>query len=175
MARLQELLILWEGFVSYGGLSGRDMEAIAQGLREGVREDYLAYRVGQTRYLAERLREAGYPVLWPPGGHAVYIEATEALPHIPREHFPGHALAVEFYREGAVRSAEVGSLMFQGKNSHEFLRMAIPRRVYTQAHLDWVSETGRRILDRRGRIPGYRVVWEPPRLRHFLCRLEPIS
>ncbi len=172
--RFQEKLILWEGFVTYGGLAGRDLEAIAVGLEEGVDEAYLAYRVGQTRYLAEGLREMGWPVLWPPGGHAVYIETAEVLKHIPKHEFPGHALAVELYREGAVRSVEIGSLMFGAEAKHEFVRLAIPRRVYTQSHMDWVLETAKRVLDRKDKIPGYRITWEPPYLRHFLAELEPV-
>lgn len=171
--RFRAQLILWEGFPTYGGMPGRDMDAIARGLREGVSESYLAYRIGQVRYLAERLREIGYPLIWPPGGHAVYIEAGQLLPHIPKDRFPGQALAVELYREGAVRTIEVGSLMFGEHATHEFVRLALPRRVYTKAHLDWVVETARRIYERRNALRGYRIIWEPPVLRHFLCKMEP--
>ncbi|MEO0191166.1 MAG: tryptophanase [candidate division WOR-3 bacterium] len=172
--RFRAQLILWEGFPTYGGMPGRDMDAIAQGLREGVNESYLSYRIGQVRYLAERLREIGYPVMWPPGGHAVYIEAGELLPHIPKAQFPGQALSVELYREGAVRTVEIGSLMFGPEAKHEFVRLAIPRRVYTKAHLDWVAEAAKRVYDKRKDIRGYRIVWEPKALRHFLCELEPV-
>lgn len=172
--RFRAQLILWEGFPTYGGMPGRDMDAIARGLREGVTESYLSYRVGQVRYLAERLRETGYPLIWPPGGHAVYIEAGEALPHIPKARFPGQALAVELYREGAVRTVEIGTLMFGPSALHEFVRLALPRRVYTKAHLDWVADAAERVYDRKDEIPGYRILWEPPALRHFLCVLEPV-
>jgi len=168
-------LILWEGFPTYGGMPGRDMDAIAQGLKEGINEEYLSYRVGQVRYLAESLRGIGYPVIWPPGGHAVYIEAGQALSHIPKPEFPGQALAVELYREGAVRTVEIGSLMFGKHARHEFVRLAIPRRVYTKAHLDWVVETAGRVYERRGDLRGYRITYEPPHLRHFLCRMEPVQ
>ncbi len=173
--RFRAQLILWEGFPTYGGMPGRDMDAIAQGLREGTSESYLSYRVGQVRYLAERLRETGYPLIWPPGGHAVYIEAGELLGHIPKEQFPGQALAIELYREGAVRTVEIGSLMFGASALHEFVRLALPRRVYTKAHLDWVADAAERVYERKADIPGYRVVWEPPALRHFMCELEPVG
>ncbi|MGB9589746.1 MAG: tryptophanase [Candidatus Hydrothermia bacterium] len=172
--RFRTQLVVWEGFPTYGGMAGRDMDVIAQGLSEGVDETYLRYRVSQVRYVAERLRELGYPLIWPPGGHAVYVEAGELLPHIPKNEFPGQALAVELYREGAVRTVEIGTMMFGDAALHEFVRLAIPRRVYTQAHLDWVIETARRVMERKDTIPGYRIIKEPPALRHFLCEMEPI-
>ncbi len=176
-------LILREGFPTYGGLAGRDLEAMAVGLWEGLDEAYLAYRVGQTAYLAGRLLESGVPIIQPPGAHAVYIDASALLPHIPREEFPGQSLSVELYLEGGVRAPELGSVAFSytdpvsGERRHpalELVRLALPRRVYTQAHLDWVSETMGRIVERRDRLAGYRFTFEPALLRHFTARFEPI-
>ncbi len=172
-----QYLVLWEGFLTYGGLSGRDLEAIAVGLKESLEESYLAYRIGQVAYLASGLREQGVPVYWPPGGHAVYVDAKAWLPHIPREQFPGQALVVALYREGAVRAVELGSLMF-GKEKQverELVRMALPRRVYTQRHLDHVLETFGRLAPERHRLHGFRIVYEPPYLRHFLAELAPVA
>ncbi len=172
-----QYLVLWEGFLTYGGLSGRDLEAIAVGLRESLEEPYLAYRIGQVAYLASGLRDQGVPVYWPPGGHAVYVDAHEWIPQIPKEQFPGQALVVALYREGAVRAVELGSLMF-GKEKpveRELVRMAIPRRVYTQRHLDHVLHTFERLRDQRHQLRGFRIVYEPPYLRHFLAELEPLG
>jgi tryptophanase len=176
-------LILREGFPTYGGLAGRDLDAIATGLREGLEEDYLAYRLGQTAYLGERLLAAGIPIIVPPGGHAVYVDAGRLFPHIPQSEFPGQALAVELYREGAIRTVEIGSVMFaypdpdSGEMVYpvlELVRLAIPRRVYTQSHLDYVAETIERIAERRERIGGYRITYEPALLRHFTAKFEPV-
>jgi tryptophanase len=176
-------LILREGFPTYGGLAGRDLEAIATGLWEGLDESYLAYRLGQTAYLAESLLGAGIPIIEPPGGHAVYLDAERLLPHIPQSTFPGQALAVELYREGAIRTVEIGSVMFAHPSpetgvmvypSLELVRLAIPRRVYTQSHLDYVVETLVKIAARKQSIRGYRFTYAPKLLRHFTARFEPL-
>ena len=173
--RMRHFLILWEGFPTYGGMARRDLEAVAVGLQEVQEEAYLAYRVGQVAYLAHRFREIGAPVLWPPGGHAVYVEASRLFPQIPRSAFPGHALAVALYLEGGVRTVEIGSLMFGEKARWELVRFAIPRRMYTQSHLDYVAEVLRGVLEKRDRVRGFRITHEPPFLRHFLAHLEPLE
>lgn len=176
-------LILREGFPTYGGLAGRDLEAMAVGLREGIQEDYLVYRIGQTAYLAESLLAAGIPIVEPPGGHAVYLDARRILPHIPQEQYPGQALSVELYLEGAVRAVEIGSVMFAHPDAAtgqmvfpalELVRLAIPRRVYTQSHLDYVVETLGKIAARSARISGYRITEASELLRHFTARFEPV-
>jgi tryptophanase len=177
-------LILREGFPTYGGLAGRDLDAIATGLWEGLDEAYLSYRLGQTAYLAERLLEAGIPIIEPPGGHAVYLDAGRLLPHIPQSAFPGQALAVELYREGAIRAVEIGSVMFAHPSPEtgvmvypqlELVRLALPRRVYTQSHLDYVAETLVKIAARKETIRGYRFTYAPKLLRHFTARFESVS
>lgn len=176
-------LILREGFPTYGGLAGRDLDAIAVGLREGMDEAYLAYRLGQTAYLAERLMEADIPIVEPPGGHAVYIDAGQLLPHIPAEEFPGQALSVELYREGGIRGIEMGSVAFAYPDPDtgetirpkmEMVRMAIPRRVYTQTHIDYVARTLVKIAARKDEIRGYKITYAPELLRHFTARFEPL-
>jgi tryptophanase len=177
-------LILREGFPTYGGLAGRDLDAIAVGLREGLNEDYLSYRLGQTAYLSERLLDLGIAIIEPPGGHAVYIDAGSFFPHIPQSQFPGQALAVELYREGGIRAVEIGSVMFAHPDPQtgemvypqlELVRLAIPRRVYTQSHLDFVVETLARIFERREQISGYRFTYAPELLRHFTAQFEPVT
>jgi tryptophanase len=179
----EELLILTEGFPTYGGLAGRDLEAIAVGLREVVEEDYLRYRIASTRYLGEGLAAAGMPIVQPPGGHAVYVDAGAFLPHLTHQQLPGQALACAFYEEGGIRGVEIGTLMFGGRDprtqreriaSLELLRMAIPRRVYTQSHIDYVIEVARDVAARRESIRGLEIVEESPHLRHFTARLRPL-
>jgi tryptophanase len=180
--RAQQELILREGFPTYGGLAGRDLEAIARGLWEGLDEEYLAYRLGQTAYLMERLVEAGIPCVQPAGGHAVYVDVKSFLDHIPQSQFPGWALSVEAYLEGGIRAVELGSVAFATKDQEgrwqyprlELLRMAIPRRVYTQTHIDYVAETFVRLRDRKKQVGGYCMTYEPPFLRHFTAEFEPL-
>ncbi len=175
--RFKEMLILWEGFPTYGGLAGRDLEAIAIGLMESLDEDYLKYRIQQVRYLGEKFRNMGIPVMWPTGGHAVYVEASRFLPHIKRENFPGQALVVALYLEGGIRTTEIGSLMFGADRDveHEFVRFAIPRRVYTRSHLDYVVKVMETISETKAHIKGLTIEYEPPFLRHFLVRLKPLA
>jgi tryptophanase len=176
LARQQEnLLILTEGYPTYGGLAGRDLEAIAVGLQESLHEDYLRYRIASTAYLGNHLSEHGVPIVLPPGGHAIYIDAKAFLPHIPVEQFPGVALAAELYLEGGIRSVEIGSLMFAQAAQMELVRLAIPRRVYTQSHIDYVVEIILRVWEHRQRIKGMRLTYEAPFLRHFTAHLEPVA
>ncbi len=175
----RSVLILTEGFPTYGGLAGRDLEALAQGLKECVDHDYLRYRIRSTAYLADALDKLGMPCLKPAGGHAVYIDARALLPHIEPLHFPGQALAVALYEAGGVRSCEIGSVMFgrhpdgsESPAAMELVRLAIPRRTYTQSHIDYVIEVCERVKARAGDLPGYRIVDEPPALRHFTATFE---
>jgi len=173
--RADALLILTEGFVTYGGLAGRDLEALAQGLEEVVHEDYLAYRIRSTEYLGEKLLQIGFQIVEPPGGHAIYIDAGKLSPHIPPEQFPGQALVCALYREAGIRSVEVGSVMFGDKGRRpdlELVRLAIPRRVYTQSHIDYVVEAAEQVYAQRRDMVGLRMTYEPPFLRHFTARFE---
>lgn len=173
-------LIISEGFTTYGGLSGRDMEAMAVGLEEVFDEDYLHYRIRSTAYLGEGLRAKGVPVIWPIGGHAVYVDARRLFPDIPLEEYPGQALVCELYRIGGIRCVEVGSVMFGKYNeegklipaAQELVRLAIPRRVYTQSHIDYVLEVFDHILSMPDLLRGYRIDYEPPFLRHFTARFK---
>jgi tryptophanase len=176
-------LILREGFPTYGGLAGRDLEAMSVGLYEGLDEAYLAYRLGQTAYLVKRINDAGIPTIQPAGGHAVYVDARGVLPHIPQSEFPGQALSVELYREGAIRGCEIGSVMFAhpdpdtGKIIYpklELMRLAIPRRTYTQSHMDYVADSLANIKSRASSIRGYKFTYAPELLRHFTARFEPV-
>ncbi len=178
----RNLLILTEGFVTYGGLAGRDLEAMAAGLREVVDEDYLRYRIRSTAYLGDALVEAGVPCVQPIGGHAVYLDAAALLPHIPRLEYPGQSLAIALYREGGIRGCEIGTVMFgqrpDGTESPapmELVRLAIPRRVYTQSHVDYVIEVIRWVAERASELRGMRIVEQPRALRHFTARFEPIT
>ncbi|MGF2039734.1 MAG: tryptophanase [Nostoc sp. CmiVER01] len=177
-------LILREGFPTYGGLAGRDLDAMAIGLREVLQEEYLAYRLGQTAYLAARLRELGIPIIEPPGAHAVYVDAGLLLSHIPQEQFPAQALTVELYLEGGIRTVEIGSLTFGHLDPDtnkmvypklELVRLALPRRVYTQSHLDYVAEIFGKTAARCNQIPGYQLNYAPKLLRQFTAQLEPIK
>jgi tryptophanase len=166
------LLILTEGFPTYGGLAGRDLDAIAVGLEEVLDPDYLRYRIVSTGYLGRHIADRGVPIVEPPGGHAIYIDAARMLPHIPPHQFPGQALAVELYRHAGIRSVEIGSLMFGEAARHELLRLAIPRRVYTQSHIDYVVEAILEVNARKEGIRGMEIVEEPPFLRHFSARFR---
>jgi len=168
------LLILTEGFPTYGGLAGRDLDAIAVGLEEILHPDYLRYRIASTGYLGRHIADRGVPIVEPPGGHAVYIDAARMLPHIPPHQFPGQALAVELYRHAGIRSVEIGSVMFGAAARHELLRLAIPRRVYTQSHIDYVVEAVLEVNARKGDIRGLEIAEEPPFLRHFSARFRPL-
>jgi tryptophanase len=179
--RCRNLLILTEGFPTYGGLAGRDLEAIAQGLREVVDEDYLRYRIRSTEYLGEALDHAGVPLVKPIGGHAVYLDARALLPHIPPLEYPGQALAVAIYREGGIRGTEIGTVMFgrhpdgtEAPAAMDLVRLAIPRRTYTQSHVDYVIEVVRAVAARAAELRGFTIVEEPIQLRHFTARFEPL-
>lgn len=171
----KNLLILTEGYPTYGGLAGRDLEAIAVGLQEALEEDYLRYRIASTAYLGDHISQQGIPIVQPPGGHAVYIDARAFLPHIPPEQFPAVALATELYLEGGIRSVEIGTLMFGAAATMDLVRLAIPRRVYTQSHIDYVIEVILEVWKNRGRIRGMNLTYEAPFLRHFTARLEPVT
>jgi tryptophanase len=176
-------LILREGFPTYGGLAGRDLEALATGLYEGLDESYLDYRLKQTAYLGDRIKEIGIPIIEPTGGHAIYLDAGATFAHIPQTEFPGQALVAALYIEGGIRGVEIGSVMFAHKDPDsgemifpklELVRLALPRRVYTQSHLDYVADTLRTIWDKRSTYQGYRIAYEPELLRHFTARFEPL-
>jgi tryptophanase len=171
----KDLLILTEGYPTYGGLAGRDLEAIAVGLQEALQEDYLRYRIASTAYLGGHIAAAGVPIVQPPGGHAIYIDAKAFLPHIPLSQFPGVALAADLYLEGGIRSVEIGTLMFGEAAQMELVRLAIPRRVYTQSHIDYVVEIILKVWERRAQIRGMRLTYEAPFLRHFTAHLEQIG
>lgn len=182
--RITNMLILIEGFRTYGGLAGRDLEAIARGLQEVLNEDYLRFRIQQTNFLGQMLIDQGIPIIKPVGGHAVYIDAKNFLPHIPAGEFPGVSLVVELYRRAGIRGVEIGSLMFGSKDPEtgadvhpelELVRLAIPRRVYTSMHMQYVSESLGEIYEERDKLGGYSIDYEPEVLRHFTARLRPLS
>ncbi|MHC4137134.1 MAG: tryptophanase [Planctomycetota bacterium] len=172
--RARNLLILTEGFPTYGGMAGRDLEAMAIGLREVIHHDYMAYRIATSRYLCEGLVERGVPVILPPGGHAAYVDARRTLPHIPVEQFPGQALVNALFEIGGVRGVEIGTVMFGEHAANDLVRLALPRRVYTQSHIDYVLEVFEDLVAERDRVPGYRMTYEPPFLRHFTAHFEPV-
>jgi len=179
----KDLLILTEGFPTYGGLAGRDLEAIAVGLQEVLEEDYLRYRLAEAKYLGERLLEIGYPIVQPPGGHAIYIDAKTMLPHIPPNQYPGQALSAELYLAGGIRTVEIGSVMFgkidpkTGKETPaemELVRLALPRRTHTQSHIDYVLEVAKDVYKNREYIKGMKITKQPKFLRHFTAEFEPV-
>ena len=171
----KDLLILTEGFPTYGGLAGRDLDAIAVGLHEALHEDYLKYRIASTAFLGNHIAAEGVPIVQPPGGHAIYLDARAFLPHLPLSKFPGVALANELYLEGGIRSVEIGTLMFGEHATMDLVRLAIPRRVYTQSHIEYVVEVILDVWRRREKIPGYEIVHQAPFLRHFTARLRPLA
>ena len=178
----RNLLIVTEGFPTYGGLAGRDLEAVAQGLEEILDENYLHYRIRSTEYLGEKITAAGVPIIEPPGGHAIYIDAKSFLPHVPPHQFPGQSITCELYLEGGIRAVEIGSVMFGKYDENgnvisppmELVRMAIPRRVYTQSHIDYVAEVVIEVYKNRNKLGGYKFTYEAPMLRHFTARFEKI-
>lgn len=179
----KNLLILTEGFPTYGGMAGRDLEAIAVGLEEALQEDYLNYRIVSTRYLGDHICREGIPIVQPPGGHAIYIDAAAFLSHIPRSQYPGQSLVAELYVEGGIRAVEIGSVMFgkvdpktgvETPSAMELVRLAIPRRVYTQSHIDYVVEAILEVWARREKIRGFKMTYQAPFLRHFTARFEPV-
>ena len=180
--KCRNLLILTEGFPTYGGLAGRDLEAIAQGLREVVDEDYLRYRITSTAYLGDALDEAGIPLVKPFGGHAVYLDARALLPHVPPLEYPGQSLAVELYRAGGIRGCEIGTVMFglhpdgtETPAAMDLVRLAIPRRTYTQSHMDYVIEVAKDVASRASSLRGYRIPRSPAALRHFTATFAPLG
>jgi tryptophanase len=181
--KCRNLLIVTEGFPTYGGLAGRDLEAVAQGLEEVVDEHYLQYRIRSVEYLGERLVAAGVPIMEPPGGHAIYIDAKRFLPDVPPEQFPGQSITCELYIEGGIRAVEIGSVMF-GKYDQdgklipppmELVRMAIPRRVYTQSHIDYLIEVILEVYKNRKSLKGYEITYQAPMLRHFTAQFAPVK
>jgi tyrosine phenol-lyase len=179
----RDLLILTEGFPTYGGMSGRDLEAIAVGLEEVLHEDYLEYRLASVRYLGEHISQAGVPIVQPPGGHAIYIDAAAFLPHVPPKELPGQAVVAELYVEGGIRAVEIGTVMFGHRDpatgeevtaAMELVRLAMPRRVYTQSHVDFMVEAIVDAYERREKIGGFRFSYQAPVLRHFTAEFEPL-
>ncbi|HEX2327406.1 MAG TPA: tryptophanase [Candidatus Angelobacter sp.] len=171
----KNLLVLTEGYPTYGGLAGRDLEAVGIGIQEALDEDYLRYRIASTAYLGRHISDHGVPIIQPPGGHAVYIDARAFLPHVPQTQFPGVALANELYLEGGIRSVEIGTLMFDQAARMDLVRLAIPRRVYTQSHIDYVVEVILEVWNKRDLIRGLKLNYGAPFLRHFTAKLEPAS
>lgn len=182
--KARNILVVTEGFPTYGGLAGRDLEAIAQGLEEVLDEHYLTYRIRSVEYLGEKLMQTGVPILQPPGGHAIYLDAKRFVPHIPPQEFPGQSIVCELYKIGGIRAVEIGSVMFGKRDkatgaftspAMELVRLAIPRRVYTQSHIDYVIECVAEVYRKRSELRGYKIVYEAPMLRHFTARFAPLN
>ncbi|MFA3782184.1 tryptophanase [Melioribacteraceae bacterium 4301-Me] len=182
-ANCRNLLIVTEGFPTYGGLAGRDLEAVAQGLEEVLDEHYLQYRIRSIEYLGEKLLNGGVPIIEPPGGHAIYIDAKRFLPNVKPEQYPGQSIVCELYIEGGIRTVEIGSVMFGKKDKTtgkfipammELVRLAIPRRVYTQSHIDYVAEVCLEVFNNRHKLKGYEIIYEAPMLRHFTAKFKPL-
>jgi tryptophanase len=182
--RLTELMVIIEGFPTYGGLAGRDLEVIACGLEEVLDFDYLDFRIDQVKYFGEKMIAAGLPIVEPTGGHAVFLDAGRLLQHIPPEQFPGQTLAVELYKEGGIRGVEIGTLMLGGTDPKtgkwrnapmEMVRLALPRRVYTNSHIEYVAETAGRIVSSKDKLKGYKIARSSSILRHFTCDLLPLE
>jgi tryptophanase len=180
---VRNTVILNEGFATYGGLAGRDLEAIARGLMEGLEEDYLSYRIGQVEELGRQLTESGVPIIRPTGGHAVYLDALGMAPHIPQDQFPGVALAIALYREYGIRGVEIGSLMFAAPDPNtgevsypamELVRLCIPRRVYTGSHLQYVADSVKELAGKATQLKGLEITYQAPTLRHFTARLKEV-
>jgi tryptophanase len=179
----RNLLIVTEGFPTYGGLAGRDLEAMAQGLEEVLDEHYLQYRIRSVEYLGEKLVNIGVPIIEPPGGHAIYIDAKRFAPHIPPDQYPGQSIVCALYLEGGIRGVEIGSVMFGKYDENkklisppmELVRLAIPRRVYTQSHIDYVIEVIEQVYKNRNALKGYKIIYESPMLRHFTAQFEEIN
>jgi tryptophanase len=172
--RARNVLILTEGFPTYGGMAGRDLEAMAIGLDEILDHDYMEYRMATVRYLCAGLERAGVTVMRPPGGHAAYVDARATLPHVPVARFPGLALTNALYVIGGIRAVEIGTVMFGEHTDKDLVRLALPRRVYTQSHVDYVIEVFQDLMVEREALPGYRMTYEPPYLRHFTAHFEPV-
>jgi tryptophanase len=177
--KLKTLLIVTEGFITYGGLARRDLEALAIGFKEVLDEHYLAYRVGQIEYFGNLLLEAGVPILVPTGGHAIYLDAKRFAPHIKPEHFPGQSISCEIYLEGGIRCVEIGSVMFGRYESGKYIappmelvRLAVPRRVYTQSHIEYTAEAIIEVYKNRKKLKGLKIIWEPEFLRHFTAKFD---
>ena len=174
-AKFRELTVLYEGFITYGGMTGREMETIARGLEEVINLTYLEHRIGQIAYIHSELAKIGVPLIHPPGGHAVYVDAGKLFSHIPRNEFPGQALVVALYQEGGIRSVEIGSLMLGKTSKPELVRLAVPRRTYTRSHFDYVAEVFKKIVADKKRYRGFKITWQPSTLRHFTCKLKPTN
>ncbi|MBI2068662.1 MAG: tryptophanase [Candidatus Yanofskybacteria bacterium] len=174
-AKLRELTVLYEGFVTYGGMTGREMETIARGLEEVVSPTYLEHRIGQIVYLHNELAKIDIPLIHPPGGHAVYVDAGKLFAHIPQNEFPGQALAAALYQEGGIRSVEIGSLMLGKTPKSELVRLAVPRRTYTRPHFDYVVDVFKKIAANKKQYKGFKITWQPSTLRHFTCKLKPVN